>query len=404
MIRRPVVQRIVLALMLTALQIALTMAVASRRPPQNRSRWHASLGRDSPLYDKLCAEDCQWYQWIAEHGYITEFPIRTVDPRYSDVAFFPGFPLWVRVVHAATNVSWLRATLLASQMAAFGFWCWFLALLDYWKMPLRIALFAVLALLVHPASFYLVAGYSESVMMFALAALLWCVENDSRLSGAFGALATATRLPSVALGAYPVLRSFSPRRCRAACWAAAILMPVGALAFFFYCQIRFSAWDLYMQTQRFGWGQFPDYLFFLRRTTYLPELPFRKTVLLTMAVFVVAAVAEIAVRSQPPPANSGIDEEDRSRIRLALWLAALASFYITAAGCANAGKFHSGFIDFIRYTPPMGFLIVFMAADQWRRANAPRATQWIAAIVVMAGSLVSLRLALREAVTHFAQR
>ncbi|PYI76860.1 MAG: hypothetical protein DMF04_07690, partial [Verrucomicrobia bacterium] len=43
---------------------------------------------------------------------------------------------------------------------------------------------------------------------------------------------------------------------------------LGGLGFLVYCQFRWGHWDIYMLTQRFGWGIEPDYLAVFKPSSY----------------------------------------------------------------------------------------------------------------------------------------
>jgi hypothetical protein len=394
-------QRLGVALALTAAQIAMAMAVAGIGPPERRQ-----FPNERPLpttpnaYDKLCSGDCFWYAMIAEHGYRTTVP---PDPQahYSNVAFFPAFPLTIRGVHWITSLSWSASAILASQFVTAGFWWALLAFLEIWRIPRRIAPFVVMALFVHPASLYMVEGYSESLFMFAIVGVLCCCEVFPMAAGIFGALLSATRIVGLPLMIYPAMKAArASGKLRAALIFSTLVAPLGGLAFFVFCWMRFGIWDLYLQTQRIGWGHVPDYLFFLRASTYHWSTAFRKPVVVSTVILITLAVLEIVVSRRR---ETGADEIGRASTRRALLVAGLVLFYFEAAGTAIGGAGIAAFSDFSRYSFPIVLFAALVAGDLWRIAGIPGKVERVAAGVLIAVcclSLIFLNLT-REAIQHF---
>ena len=58
--------------------------------------------------------------------------------------------------------------LATSQAACWIFWTYLLVLLARWQVSAPVACGGVIALAVHPAAFFLVAGYSESLFLTAM--------------------------------------------------------------------------------------------------------------------------------------------------------------------------------------------------------------------------------------------
>src|SRR4051794_31926373 len=79
-------------------------------------------------YTRLVQFDSNWYWCIASEGYQTE---REFQPgKIGNVSFFPGYPLLVRGVHGATGLPWPICLLVVSQLACWGFWTYFLLILQ----------------------------------------------------------------------------------------------------------------------------------------------------------------------------------------------------------------------------------------------------------------------------------
>jgi hypothetical protein len=89
------------------------------------------------------------------------------------VAFFPGYPLLARAVAAAAGLRIEYALPLTSQLACWGFWTYLLRILQGWRVPSRLAFGTVVIILSHPAAFFLVVGYAESLFLMTLLGYLY---------------------------------------------------------------------------------------------------------------------------------------------------------------------------------------------------------------------------------------
>lgn len=323
-----------LGLLLTLAQILFVclIGLASNRPV------------DAP-YLKLSAYfDAQWFRMVAEHGYDAD---SVFHDKRGNVAFFPAYPLLVRGVHSVTGCPLTVCLLVVSQLACWGFWTYFLLLLERHNVSAGNARFAAIVTMALPGSFFLVAGYSESLFLFSLLGYAYWTESArpaARWLGALhGIVMTATQIVGLPLAFLPFLRScfaggFDNRFQKAleglliACVAL-----TGALAFFGYCQWRFSAWDLYMTSQEMGWGVKPNYWALLRADTYLldleawgragywsPDWVSRASAPLLVVAFGALLVAELSTASKTTRAARAN--------RIGLFVVALGAFYLVTAG------------------------------------------------------------------------
>jgi hypothetical protein len=263
-----------------------------------------------------------------------------------------------------------------------------------WNVPRGLATVGVLLVLVHPAAFFLVASYSESLFLFCLLGFLYFVDEDtpsSRPSAALlGFLMTATRLVGVPLAVYPLLRGWLNRSSSVAnAWSwkrvyfwfmVAGVAGLGATAFFAYCQVRFGRWDLYMRTQEMGWGVHADYLaIFTRRVLHLgwprpeefagdPQWLSRLATLVTMLLFAVFIVLEcLLVRG---------DAATGWRQRAGYYFCAAVMFYLCVSSHATLGL-----SSMLRFSLPVQVMLVMagvhLLRDPWRRGR--RRSLWAAA-------------------------
>jgi hypothetical protein len=303
---------------------------------------------------------CQWDGWqydnIAAQGYHSTVPPVPNDIERSNVGFFPGYPLVAGLLSRACGMTVPAALLLTAQLSSWGFWTYWLLFLDRWRVGTSAALAVTVALLAHPASFYLVVSYSESLFLFGLLGyLFWATSKDRGWwlwSSVHGIVMTATRLAGIPIAICPALAAVAcnqepgarcaPRSARirrvAGLSLVALAAAWGGLGFFAYCQWRFGAWDLYMQTQKAGWHVSPDWLWWLRPTSYIfwasrryPSVPWpddvsRLCTLVTVAVAIAVAIGEYRL------ARRG----DRSLpTRLVFYLPAAALLFVHGAGVSS---------------------------------------------------------------------
>src|SRR5690606_9731606 len=134
------------------------------------------------LYDSFCRWDGNLYVQITERGYHGEPPGNPVNFQKSNVAFFPGYPLAARWLPGALGgtISYRTAMVLTAQSAAWGFWTYWLLFLARWGTPSRLAALVTTILALHPAAFFLVVAYSESLFLAAALGFLFWVTSVSR--------------------------------------------------------------------------------------------------------------------------------------------------------------------------------------------------------------------------------
>jgi hypothetical protein len=173
--------------------------------------------------------DGRWYRMVARGGYLL------VPGRQSDPAFFPLYPIMLRIEHAA-GVGWGVAGPLLSNLAfLLGLVLFHRLSREMFSEPL--ARRATTYLAIFPLSYVFSMSYPESVVLvFLLAAPLAALRGRWWLA-AFCAAAAALARPEGLFLALPLAdiawrqrRSLSPSRRGAA--LAAVLAPVAAIASF----------------------------------------------------------------------------------------------------------------------------------------------------------------------------
>jgi len=231
------------ALALTASQVLEAMSFAS--------------GPWLQRYHQLLQWDGGWYVTIVE-GYHSTVPLVKERPDLANVAFFPGYPITARMVGLLTGWSPETALLATAQLAAWLFWTYVLALCRRWGLTPGGMAGVVGVIAVHPAAFFLVVGYAESLFLAMLLGFVFWSARPSRAAAvtaaAHGFVMTATRIIGIGCAAYPLIHAgrswVSVKRSLVLSGIAGL----GAATFFVYCQWKFGAWDLYMQMARLAWN------------------------------------------------------------------------------------------------------------------------------------------------------
>jgi hypothetical protein len=171
--------------------------------------------------------DGRWYRMVARGGYLL------VPGRQSDPAFFPLYPIMLRVLHAV-GVGWGVAGPLLSNLA------FLLGLLLFYRLSLSLfseplARRATTYLAIFPLSYVFSMAYPESVVLVFLVAAPLAALRGRWWLAAFCAGAAALARPEGLFLALPLAdiawqqrQSLSPARRGAA--LAAVLAPVAAIA------------------------------------------------------------------------------------------------------------------------------------------------------------------------------
>jgi hypothetical protein len=346
-------------LVLTLAQTAVACVVAPDWPFSGR-------------YHSLIQHDGYWFANIVSRGYGTTVP--PMDHKVmevSNVAFFPAYPLLAALVRSIFRLNSFNALLVTAQIAAWGFWTYFFLFCQRWNLSPTLRFFGAVAIVAHPAAFYLVAGYSESLFLMMLLGFIYWSGAEGRgakiLAMLHGFVMSATRLVGMLCAAYPVVRAVfkdgwqgvRDRRLWGHRYGSAIAVAafaiLGAISFFVYCQLRWSRWDMYMLTQEAGWAIKTDYLAPLKLANYRWPLPpltdtslaSQLTTSVAAVLFGLIAICEFlpAIRRKVEAASrrfffSGTRPEVASTVtsittRIGIYFCALVVFYISLAGVAS---------------------------------------------------------------------
>ena len=186
-------------------------------------------------FDRLAAWDGGWYIAAAQHGWPHAVPLSGGTPAYSTLAFFPAFPLSIRVVHLLGG-GWLLAgfvTALLFQIAMVVLvWQLFK---EIWGES--VADRGLLVLLVFPGAIAFSLIYSEPMMFAAAAACFLALRRRwwtvAGLSAAVGAAVRPVGAALIACCAWEAIRAIRSERDWSSL-AAPLLAPLGIAAWMGY--------------------------------------------------------------------------------------------------------------------------------------------------------------------------
>ena len=111
-------------------------------------------------YHTLVQHDSHWFANIVDRGYQTIVPpVSHKLMEVSNTGFFPAYPALAWILHRALDLDAENALLITAQFAALGFWTYFFLFGERWNLPFAWQFLGALAILAHPAAFFLVAAY-----------------------------------------------------------------------------------------------------------------------------------------------------------------------------------------------------------------------------------------------------
>jgi hypothetical protein len=326
-------------LIITLLQLAIAMGLV------------APEGTVSERYRALVQHDSYWFMNIVDRGYQTIVP--PIDHKVmevSNVAFFPAYPAIAAAFRYGLNISTATALLITAQLAAWGFWSYFFVFCRRWNISPALQVCGAILIAAHPAAFFLIAGYSESLFLMTLLGFIYWSTAEGRSAKALalvhGIVMSATRIVGIVCAAFPLVRSVFQNGWRhfiePGSWfrkekpaiAMALVASFGAVGFFTYSQLRWGHWDVYMLTQAAGWGIAPDYLAVLRPSSYRwfvpalndPTEASQISMTLGALLFVGIAICELSIRRW-----SGLP------IRAGIYFCAFVIYYLSVSGVACVG-------------------------------------------------------------------
>jgi hypothetical protein len=325
-------------LIITLLQLAMVMGLL------------APEGAFSERYATLVQHDSYWFMNIVDRGYQTIVP--PIDHKVmevSNVAFFPAYPAIAAAFRCLLNISTGTALLITAQLAAWGFWSYFFLFCGRWNISPALQICGALLIVAHPASFFLIAAYSESLFLMTLLGFIYWSTAEGRsakfLAAVHGIVMSATRIVGIVCAAFPLIVAFfqtgwrrllEPRpwfRKEKPAIAMTLVASFGAIGFFAYSQLRWGHWDIYMLTQAAAWGIVPDYLAVFRPSSYRwfapalndPTEASQMSMTLGAVLFVGVAICELL-----PTIRRRADLP----IRAGIYFCAFVIYYLSVSGVA----------------------------------------------------------------------
>lgn len=178
------------------------------------------------------------YLRIAQDGYAYQFT----------QAFFPFYPIFIKLVSYLTFGNFLIAALLISNGAFLAGLLLFNKLVEkiYNK---KIAFWSCLFLLAFPTSFYFGAVYTEGLFFLMIIGSFYLLERKKVfLASTVGAFASATRF----VGIFLSLSLLSQKKYKSL--SPLLIVPLGLIVFMIYLKIEFNN-PLYFLTAQAIWGQ-----------------------------------------------------------------------------------------------------------------------------------------------------
>lgn len=237
----------------TQLTVLVAIAPSIWRRGDAPARPHGAL---DTLFGNWLMWDGGWYVHIAEYGY-------SYHPHeQSSVAFFPVYPLVVRLVGAVVPGGVTNAAVLVTMACGLAT----LVLFHRWcsrRLPRRVAMWAVVAFALYPYAWFLYgAAYSDALFLSATIGAFLLLDDDHPVAaGIVGILATAARptgiVVLIGLVAVMVDRRGSFRDARARDWGVAIAA-TGILSWCAWLAIRFGNAFAFIETEGAkGWDRSP---------------------------------------------------------------------------------------------------------------------------------------------------
>lgn len=204
-------------------------------------------------FDNWFFRDSQWYRSIVEHGYSYHGP-----GVQSRVAFFPVYPLAVKVLTTLTRIDVNIAAMIVANLAFLGALIYLrrLCTRDYGEAVARRAVFYMA---IFPTAFFSFAGYSEPLFLLLSVASLYYMRSERWLPAGFlGGLAAGTRILGVLLivpFAIEYIRAChaNPRQLRLSALSS-LLIPAGLAAYMLYLYSLTGTPFAFLRAEA-GWGR-----------------------------------------------------------------------------------------------------------------------------------------------------
>ena len=361
----------------------------------------APPGPFSNRYSTLVQHDSYWFINIVNRGYETIVPpINHKAMEVSNVAFFPAYPALSALLRYGIGIETHNALLITAQAAAWGFWSYFFLFCERWGLSVTLQSLGALSIVAHPAAFFLIAAYSESLfLMMLLGFIYWTTVEGRRakiLAAVHGFVMSATRIVGIPCSVFPLVRSILATKSSSLraplAWfrqnvpalVLTLVSAAGAFVFFFYCQLRWGRWDMYMLTQSAGWGIIPDYLAVFKPSSYHWLIPNwnNPREASQMAMTLGAVLLLIIALCETIPA---IWRRTNWQVRIGFYFCAAIIYFISVSGVASVAM-----ESMLRYEFCVHALIVLAFLHFLRQFRAPALVRALGMAAVALGSAAGL--------------
>lgn len=281
--------------------------------------------------------DGKWYRTIAHQGY--EY---VNDGQQHSIAFFPLFPLLVRIV-MGLGLPFEIAGVLINNLAFFAA----MLVLYFWaeeSQGTKTARWVTAVFAWYPGSLFGTVTYTEGLFLLVTTKALRAFDHRYYGSAAFwGALASATRVPGIALLPAFLFVAWRERRQTIA-YVTGLVTSAGLLIFSGYATVQFGDPLAFVRTQQ-GWGR-ENWAITLRDALLL-----NRTSVLLVAVMVSSFLLLWHLRSKLPTVATAYG----FCVLLLLLLAGSTSFYRCLYGIAST-SFGIGIL--LADRPRWGYLVI----------------------------------------------
>jgi hypothetical protein len=214
------------------------------------------------MIDALGSWDGTWYVRIAQLGYPDHVPAHiTYGQIEARAAFFPLFPWLIRVTNHLIPGDIVVAALVTNVVLG-GVFVYLVGRIARHAFDADVARRAMVLTALFPGSVVFSFAYAEALLLvLAAACLLALLQRRWWLAGALGALATFTRPNGVAVVAACVVAAWFawPRDREWRALGAAVLSPLGFVAFQLYIGAHAHERGVWFRVQREAWREGTSY-------------------------------------------------------------------------------------------------------------------------------------------------
>jgi mannosyltransferase PIG-V len=204
------------------------------------------------LFTATQRQDAAWFLRLATVGYA---------PNDGSAAFFPLYPLAVRIVGWIPGVGPLGAALIVGNAAFFGALLMLHALTRL-ELGTAAARRTVLFCAFFPTAFFLLSPYTEPVFLLLSVSAFWFARRDrwvwAAVAGAGAAMTRNVGVLLIVALAVEAIRQWRGGRVLLPRLAASACVALGPLAYLAYWQIRFQEFFAPLDAQR-AWQRAPTF-------------------------------------------------------------------------------------------------------------------------------------------------